>query len=60
MPKYVNKDKKEERLIKKVMKDSNVTKSQAIAILKDQGTLKQKKGKRELLVKKTAGKKKKK
>jgi hypothetical protein len=59
MPKKVKKSKgfsdndvKEERAISKVMASANVSKGRAIAILKSKGVLKQKKGKRGLLIKK--------
>ena len=53
MPKnFSDNDKREEKLIKKVQGSSGVSKGSAIAILKSKGVLKQKKGKRGLLVKK--------
>lgn len=53
MPKkYTNNDRREEKAINKVRKSAGVDKGSAIAILKNQGTLKQKKGERELLIKK--------
>jgi hypothetical protein len=52
MAKYVDNDKKEEKLINKVKKGSGYDKGQAIATLKSKGVLKQKKGERGLMVKK--------
>lgn len=52
MPKYVDNDKREEKLIKKVEKGSGYSKGQAIAALKSKGVLKQAKGKPGLMVKK--------
>lgn len=51
MTKYVDNDKREEKLIKKVKTSAKVGKVSAIAILKSKGVLKQKKGKRGLKVK---------
>lgn len=50
--KFVDNDKREEKVIDKVMASSGVKKGNAIAILKSKGVLKQKKGKKGLLVKK--------
>ena len=50
--KFASNDAKEERTIKKVMASAKVPKGRAIAILKSKGVLKQKKGKRGLLIKK--------
>ena len=52
MPRYKDNDKREEKTIKKVQKSSGVSKGSAIAILKSKGVLKQKKGKKGLLIKK--------
>ena len=52
MVKYIDNDKKEERLINKVKTNAGVGKGSAIAILKSKGTLKQKKGTKGLTVKK--------
>lgn len=41
---YVDNNKREEKLIKKVQKSADVPKGNAIAILKSKGVLKQKKG----------------
>ena len=41
---YVDNDKREEKVIKKVKKSAKVPKGNAIAILKSKGVLKQKKG----------------
>ena len=56
MAKYVDNNKREEKVINKVRKNSKVSKGQAIAILKSKGVLKQKKGKKGLLIKKKKGK----
>lgn len=56
--KFVDNDKKEERAIRKVQKSAKVPKGRAIAILKSQGTLKQKKGEKGLVIKKKKKKKK--
>lgn len=53
--KYVDNDNREERAIKKVKKSADVGKGRAIAILKNQGTLKQGKGGK-LKIKKKRGK----
>ena len=47
---FVDSDSREERAISKVMASAGVSKGRAIAILKSKGTLKQKKGKRGLLI----------
>jgi hypothetical protein len=52
MAKYVDNDKREEKLINKVKKKSGYSKGQAIAALKSKGVLKQAKGKKGLKVKK--------
>jgi len=49
---YSDNDKREEKVIGKVMASAKVPKGRAIAILKSKGVLKQKKGKRGLLIKK--------
>ena len=52
MPKgYSDNNKREEKVIGKVMSSAKVPKGRAIAILKSKGVLKQKKGKRGLLIK---------
>lgn len=50
MVRYVNNDKREDRVIGKVQASAKVPKGRAIAILKSKGVLKQKKGKRGLLI----------
>ena len=50
--KFVDSDKREEKVIGKVMASAGVPKGRAIAILKSKGVLKQKKGKRGLLISK--------